>query len=149
MTSHRKITVGGVKGFVAADRLSASLIRFGYRFRAAVMNKNAEDVPQAVLHAHRFQSCPDDETIPLMARAVPEIHLAHLLQLLERQPNGEPGSLLVNGFGNHCRILGIEGITWSVDATWYDGWNLDVSLWSISSGWRVDLQVLYRSLLYP
>ena len=52
-------------------------------------------------------------------------YLADLWALLEKQPNGEQGTLLVNGRPNVFNAEGVDGTLWAVYAFWDDdGWRV-------------------------
>ncbi len=73
--------------------------------------------------------------------------LADMWALLEKQPNGEEGVLLVNGYANIFYIHDTEGNLWAVYANWYagyGGWNVEANSVEGPLRWHDGVQVLSR-----
>lgn len=73
--------------------------------------------------------------------------LADLWALLEKQPNGEEGALLVNGYANTLYIHDTEGNLWAVFASWYaayGGWYVEALSVGRPGRWVDGIQVLSR-----
>lgn len=72
--------------------------------------------------------------------------LAHLFELLKKQPRGESGDLLVNGSANIFYVEDMSGIVWAVVAFWLSGRGWYVSAYSVSSrfSWYPDRAVFSR-----
>ena len=73
--------------------------------------------------------------------------LADMWAMLEKQPNGEEGALLVNGYANIFYIHDIEGNLWAVCALWYadgGGWNVEADSVEDPGRWDDGGQVLSR-----
>lgn len=73
--------------------------------------------------------------------------LADLWALLEKQPNGEEGVLLVNGYANIFYIHDTEGNLWAVRARWRsggDGWRVGADSVEGPRRWNGGDQVLSR-----
>ena len=73
--------------------------------------------------------------------------LADLWVLLQKQPNGEEGALLVNGYANIFYIHDTEGTLWAVRAIWNSvsgGWGLDARSVERPGGWLGGRQVVSR-----
>lgn len=52
-----------------------------------------------------------------------EMTLAEMFALMEKQPNGERGTLLTNGWANIFYIRDVKGVLRAVNGCWYgDGW---------------------------
>lgn len=55
-----------------------------------------------------------------------ETMFAEMFTLMERQGNGQSGSLLTNGYANIFYIRDIKGVLWAVDCYWNDdGWRVN------------------------
>ncbi|MBU2028765.1 hypothetical protein KJ761_02640 [Patescibacteria group bacterium] len=75
-----------------------------------------------------------------------ETTLAEIFALMERQGNGQSGSLLTNGYANIFYIRDINGVLWAVSCAWYGaGWS--VFAYSVESphGWHAGHQVFSRN----
>jgi len=75
-----------------------------------------------------------------------ETTLASIWELLKKQPNGESGALLTNGYANIFYVCDAKGVLWAVSAIWRsDSW--DVSAYSVGSpfGWSVSSRVFSRN----
>ena len=73
--------------------------------------------------------------------------LADLWGMLEKQPGGEEGALLVNSYANIFYIHDTEGNLWAVRAHWSDslgGWSVEANSVEHSSGWKEGRRALSR-----
>ncbi len=73
--------------------------------------------------------------------------LADMWAMLEKQPNGEEGALLVNGYANIFYIHDIEGNLWAVSADWFadrGGWRVGAYSVERPGRWVDGIQVLSR-----
>ena len=69
-----------------------------------------------------------------------------LFSLLEKQPNGEAGPLLVNGYANLFEMEDIDGVSRLVYAGWHDdGWYVDSRSVTCSDQWFGEFQVFSRN----
>src|SRR3990167_9942977 len=65
--------------------------------------------------------------------------LADLWWMLEKQPNGEEGAVVVNGYANILYIYDTEGNLWAVRARWFSdrgGWLVDADSIECPRRWR-------------
>lgn len=73
--------------------------------------------------------------------------LADMWVMLEKQPNGEKGALLINGYANIFYIHDTEGNLWAVSARWYaahGGWNVGAVSVGYPRRWFDGTRVLSR-----
>lgn len=72
--------------------------------------------------------------------------LADMWAMLEKQPNGEDGVLLVNGYANILYIYDTEGNLWAVSAFWLAGSGWSVGAYSVGDPprWRDGDRVVSR-----
>jgi hypothetical protein len=73
--------------------------------------------------------------------------LADMWGMLEKQPGGEEGALLVNGYANIFYIHDTEGNLWAVRASWYaglGGWGVEADSVGRPRRWGGGRQVLSR-----
>jgi len=77
-----------------------------------------------------------------------EITLSEFFAVFAKQPNGEDGPLLTDGYTNLAYARDIDGTIWAVHGFWYDdGWQFGATLCSCNPRmWVSDDQVLSRKL---
>ncbi len=75
-----------------------------------------------------------------------ETTLTELFSLMEKQPNGESGSLLTNGWANIFYVEDVSGVLRAVDAGWLGG-GWDVSAFAVAdpSPWNGESQIFSRN----
>jgi hypothetical protein len=74
-----------------------------------------------------------------------EITLGQFFSAFAKQPNGEAGPLLTNGYANVGYIRDIEGVLWAVDGFWDGGgWDFEASPLDRPDGWLDVNQFLSR-----
>ena len=74
-----------------------------------------------------------------------EITLGQFFAAFAKQPNGEDGPLLTNGYANVGYIRNDEGVLWAVSGSWHDGgWHFEADPLAYPNGWFVGLQFLSR-----
>lgn len=123
------VTVPAVARLVAKDcfkqdvspEAAVKISCIGDNFKAKFSGKIEVDVPAAELKIHRLCEASLDAPIITALGDCYETTLAHLWTLLSRQPNGEQGVLLVNGYANIFYVRDLEGGLWAVGARWYGG----------------------------
>ena len=115
-------------------------------FKRNFVSKIAQSVSAETLRKSRLTKRSLDKPIldELGDRAVTT--LAHLAELLKKQPKGESGDLLVNGYANIFYIEDVKGQLWAVAARWYAGYGWDVYALSVSypDGWNAVSVVFSR-----
>ncbi len=74
-----------------------------------------------------------------------ETTLTELFFLMEKQPNGESGLLLANGYANIFYVKDSSGVLRAVSARWFGGgWGVDADAVTGPDGWRGGGQVFSR-----
>lgn len=82
----------------------------------------------------------------LGGEAIAETTLTELFSLLKKQPKGEDGDLLTNGYSNIFYIKDTEGVLRSVAVLWIDGgWNVHAVLVERLYKWFVGDRVFSRN----
>jgi len=75
-----------------------------------------------------------------------ETTLDQVYALMERQPNGEEGILLTNGWANVFYIRDVNGALRAVSVFWHgDGWDVDAYSVGHPFGWRAGRRVFSRN----
>jgi hypothetical protein len=157
--SHLLIPVGtasvsGSKKFVAKDHFKVDISEsaavkisyLSYNFGQLLLDKVEENVEDVTLTVYR----KEESLLPAAILAElgwAAIALAHLWKLLEKQPGGEEGVLLVNGRANVFYVSDANSELWMVGVDWPGvGWHVDID--SVEhprpSGWGDGAQVVAR-----
>ena len=94
----------------------------GDNFRKNFLNKIEEAIPETILRHRELRKSSRD--IPIINELggddKSETTLSEMFALMEKQPNGEDGHLLTNGYANVFYVRGHDGVLWSVYCYWYD-----------------------------
>ena len=103
------------KDFFTRDNSSMKFWYFGDNFCKNFLPKVEEGIPAAELAVWRLeQSAVDDQIRGELGKEREETTLAHFYELLSRQPYGEEGTLLVNGWCNIFYVRDAKGNLWAV-----------------------------------
>ena len=74
-----------------------------------------------------------------------EISLGQFFAAFAKQPNGEKGALLTNGYANVGYVRDINGVLWAIRGRWDDdGWHFGALSLDNPSRWNDGLQFLSR-----
>ena len=75
-----------------------------------------------------------------------EITLASIWELLKKQPKGESGKLLTNGYANIFYVRDAKRVFWVVDVYWYcGGWGVDADSVEDPGEWHAGGPVFSRN----
>jgi len=114
------VSLPGIDRFVARDHFQVGehngvkIAWLGDNFKRHFPDKVEEGIGAAELKIHKLlQPAPDPPIIAELGEH-PEITLGQLFALLQKQGNGEPGPLLVNGWANIAYIRDQDGANWAV-----------------------------------
>lgn len=129
------VKVAAVEHFVAAEKFregkttdGVKIAWLGDNFKTNFLGKTEEGIKEAELKIHKLDQNLLDAPIMNELGDTAETTLAHLWELLKRQPKGEEGELLVNGWANIAYIRDGSGELWAVNSRWRAG----------SGGWHVE-----------
>ena len=115
----------------------------GDNFKNHFLGKVEENVPEARVRIHRLIRPSLDAPIVAALGEKHEAFLAHLHQLLLRQPKGEQGDLLTDGYANIFYVRDAGNTLWAVGARWCGGgWRVDANSVGSPREWRDDDQVI-------
>jgi hypothetical protein len=126
------VEMPAIKKFVAKDHFvkGNKMVDFDYindNFKDNFIDVVEKDIPQATLAVSTLQEYTRGKEIMDELGEQKTILLAHLWELLKKQPKGEDGVLLTNGYANIFYIKGKKGKFWAVACYWYSGlhsWDL-------------------------
>lgn len=128
-----EVAVGVHRKFVAAkvfvvDTRDTARVKIGYigdNFKKVMSGVVEKNVKATGLDAYDLVKNSLDSPILEQLGDKAETSLAHFYELLTKQPKGEAGELLVNGYWNIFFIKGADGKLWAVYARWlasYGDW---------------------------
>lgn len=146
-------TVHGKKNFCAKDYFIVdtsgnAVVKISFmsdNFRKLFLGKVEENVENVTLNIYNLEKALSDAFIRAELGERAETSIGHLWALLAKQPNGESGVLLINGYANIFYIRGSNDKLLTVDAHWYDdNWILYVYLVENPDEWRVGSRVVSR-----
>lgn len=151
------VSVAACEKFVAKEHFKVDIgrkakVKIAFlwnNFSKHFLPKTEEGVAQGEIKVHKLLQSSLDAPI-MTGLGDPRSYsttLADLWALLEKQPNGEEGALLVNSYANILYIHDTEGNLWAVGAYWgadHGGW--DVEAYSVEDPfrWSGGYQVLSR-----
>ena len=140
--------------FVAAENFregettdEVKIAWIGDNFKTNFLGKIEEGVTAEELKIHKLDQDSLDAPIIAELGDAAETLLADLWELLKKQPKGEGGKLLVNGYANIAYIRDMNGVLWAVNARWHavhGGWRVEAYSVSYPDGWRAAHQVVSR-----
>lgn len=145
------VNVADVNKFVASDNFRTNnpvvkIAWLGDNFKRIFLGKTEEGVEATTLTIHKLEKTSRDPGIMAeLGEWRTETSLAHLYELLKKQPNGESGVLLTNGYANIFYIRGTDGNFWAVLAHWpRDGWYVLANSVENPDVWYAGRQVVSR-----
>jgi hypothetical protein len=150
------IAVPAMTQFIAADNFivdtskkAAMKINYlGDNFKANFLQKvESDEVAAEDLAINKLLENAYDPAIitALGGEAKVEITLGQFFAAFAKQPNGEKGTLLTNGYANVGYVRDIKGVLWAVRGDWSDdGWHFDANPLDGPSRWSDGNQFLSR-----
>lgn len=121
------VSVSSAERFVASEFFTTEnpdvkFYDFGSNFRDNFLTRIEKNIPAAELAVDQLVRASLDAPILAELGDRAETALAYLAELLKKQPNGEDGILLTNGYANVFYIG-----DWAVGACWCagDGWRVN------------------------
>jgi hypothetical protein len=135
--------------FVVGTSVSAAvrISCIGSVFRRWLLGKVEELSGERSLRYSRLRKpLVDAPIIAELGEGAAETSLAEIWWLLEQQPNGEAGTLLVNGDANIFYVRDVDGIMFAVRVFWDDlGWFVDAISVKHPNPWAVGDRVFSRN----
>lgn len=143
------VSVPAVSSFVMDETTQkrANIGWLGNNFHDNFFGKTEEGVAETTLVLHRLEKNFLDKPIIAQLGEKTEISLAHFIELIEKQANGQKGELLVNGYANIAYIHDKIGNLWAVDACWYSlgvDWLVNARSVDNQHGWGAGGQLVSR-----
>ena len=140
------VPVSENKKFVLAEAVKVSTIgRLSDQFKRLFGNKVEKNVSAVNLAVHRLKRDSADPAIITELSGKPQMPLAYMFELIQKQSQGQQGPLITNGFPNICYAIGNGGDVWAVYCRWDSvGCRWDVCAISVGSPllWYYGSQVL-------
>ncbi|OGE83851.1 MAG: hypothetical protein A3B95_02820 [Candidatus Doudnabacteria bacterium RIFCSPHIGHO2_02_FULL_43_13b] len=120
----------------------------GDNFRKHFLGKTEEPTSETTFRCHKLKKLSRDIRIinKLGGEERAETTLSAMFALMEKQPNGEKGALLNNGYANIFYIRDAAGVLWAVYCCWRDdGWYVSVDSVGNPGEWLDGFQVFSRN----
>ncbi|MDP1706695.1 MAG: hypothetical protein Q8L36_02640 [bacterium] len=127
---------------------------FGDNFKSKFFNKVEGPTAELKIQMAKLnRSSKDSPIIKALGndKAKIKLTLGQFAWLLEQQPDGKSGTLLINGWWNIFYIEDDEGTLWAVCADWYAGygWHVAADAFGNPSEWDGDYLVFSQLLEVP
>jgi hypothetical protein len=125
------VKIPATSKFVAKDYFTTSIkaVKFawiGDNFKQHFLHKVEEPQGEMELRVSQLKKNSLDKPILAELGDKAETTLSAIWELLTKQPNGESGVLLTNGYANIFYVRDAKGVLWAVSAGWHgDGWSVD------------------------
>jgi len=130
-----------------SNKAIVKIYDLGPNFKGNFLKKTETDVNKSELQGYVLQrDSYDAEIMTELGEERRIVSLSHVWAMLERQPNGEKGVLLTNGWANIFYVEACDGVVWAVHAFWVsgDGWHVEAVSVDDPYGWDADRQVFSR-----
>lgn len=139
------------KNHFIVDKSKKARVQISYlgdNFRNNFLNKTEEAISETILQYHQLKKSSRDIPIinELGGKDKTETTLAEMFSLMEKQPNGEDGVLLINGYANIFYIRDENGFLWAVYCfRGGDGWYIHADSVDDLDDWIADGRVFSRN----
>lgn len=134
------------KKFALSEAVNISNVGWmSEQFKRLFGDKVEEGVPAATIAVNRLERNSTDPAIVIKLGGKPQMPLAYLFELMEKQSQGQEGVLLVNGYANIVYAVGNDGNIWAVSANWhpsYRYWHVNALSVAYLNPWLAGLQIL-------
>ena len=131
-----------------SDSAKVKISYLGENFKAWLLDKVEEPFGGSTLQVLKLtqQSLDGPIIAELGGEEKAETTLSEIHALMAKQPNGEQGKLLTNGYANIFYVRDITGVLRAVSVYWYgDGWDVYADSISGPSRWDDGFQVFSRN----
>ncbi|MBI4992088.1 MAG: hypothetical protein HZB99_02615 [Candidatus Harrisonbacteria bacterium] len=137
--------------FVASDHLTTTnkkvkIAYLGDNFRQHFLAKVEEPQAETELRISKLKKASPEAPILAELGDKAETTLASIWELLKKQPKGESGKLLTNGYANIFYVRDAKGVLWAVSVRWRSaGWSVDAISVENPYVWYDGFQVFSRN----
>lgn len=145
------VTIARTERFIARKKFAVDttvkISCLGDNFQELFLGKVEELLGEITLRYQKLRKASRDISIinELGGEEKAETVLAEIYALLERQRNGEKGTLLTNGYANIFYVRNVIGVLCAVDVRWRgDGWFVGADSVGSPYGWYEGHQVFSR-----
>ena len=148
------------ESFIAKEKFvvntsSNAKVRISYlgdNFKENFLGKMEDPIGETTLQYGKLLKRSVDEPIiaELGGEVKVETTLVEMFSLIEKQGNGQSGTLLTNGYANIFYIRDVKGVLWAVACGWYDdGWRVVALFVGHPAEWDDGDQVFSRNSSEP
>ncbi len=144
-----------IERFVAKDRFvvntgRSATVKISYltdNFQSWFLDKIEEPIAESTLRSARLRKASVDKSIIAeLGGEDAEITLTEIFSLIMKQPNGESGELLTNGYANIFYVRDSAGVLRAVAVGWHGfGWSVFASSIEGPDEWYDDYLVFSRN----
>lgn len=149
LTPVSTIHVPAIQRFVCDDEtLKAANIHTGENFDRLFKGKVEKNISSTTLTAHKLNRRSLDPPILTEFGDCAQTALAHMVELVKKQKNGEPGILLTDGCANIFYLIDSDSNIWAVNARRYfirRYWDVEAYSVEYPRMWIVGIQAFSRN----
>ena len=133
--------------FLASDHFTTNskevkIAWIGENFQNNFLGKVEDPQGKTTLRISKFKKNSLDQPILDELGSKAETTLANIWELLKKQPNGQSGKLLTNGYVNIFYVRDAKGVLWAVGVHWSSGgWHVFACSVGHPHEWRGGHQV--------
>jgi len=131
-----------------SEKAKVKICFLGDNFEENFLGKTEDAIVEITLRYYKLRKGSVDNPIiaEIGGKEKAETTLTEMFSLMEKQPNGEKGALLTNGYANIFYIRDTNGVLWAVHCHWGDGgWVVHDSSTGLPLVWIAGFQVFSRN----
>jgi len=134
------------RSYFTRDSKEVKFYGFGSNFENNFLDKVEEAQAETTLRISKLKKDSLDKPILDELGCTKETTLANIRELLKKQPKGESGKLLTNGYANIFYVRDAVSVLWAVGVYWLGvGWRVHAYSVSSPNEWGGGYQVFSRN----